>query len=46
MWMYTAMSYLDTWYLLPEKTGNVVLYFQIAIVNSILEVWNLDHTPV
>ena len=38
----TAVAFLATWYLLPDKTSNVVPSFQIA--NKILEVRTLDHT--
>ena len=42
MLVYTNVTYLLTWYLLPEKTSDVVLSFQIA--NAILEVRIPDHT--
>ena len=37
----TAVDYLATWYLLPDKTINFFLSFQIE--NTMLEVRILDH---
>ena len=42
MLVYTTVDYLAAWYLLPKKTSNFVLYFQIE--NVILEVQITDHT--